>query len=55
MFSFTIYDTEFGDLLNNISAGVPFSKLPASYQCPTCEADKSDFKEAEQVFNLFVA
>jgi rubredoxin len=52
---FTIYDPEFGDLLNNIPAGVPFAKLPASYVCPTCEAEKKDFKVVEQVFNLFVA
>lgn len=44
---FTIYDADFGDLLNNIPAGVPFSKLPASYVCPTCEAEKKDFKAVE--------
>ena len=41
---FTIYDEDFGDLLNNIPAGVPFSKLPVSYVCPTCEAEKKDFE-----------
>ncbi len=44
---FTIYDPDFGDLLNNIPAGVPFSKLPDIYTCPTCEADKKDFKVVE--------
>ncbi len=44
---FTIYDAEFGDLLNNIPAGVPFSKLPTTYTCSTCEADKKDFKVVE--------
>ena len=44
---FTIYDADFGDLLNKIPAGVPFSKLPASYVCPTCEAEKKDFKVIE--------
>ncbi len=44
---FTIYDPAFGDLLNNIPAGVPFSKLPVSYVCSTCEADKKDFKVVE--------
>lgn len=44
---YTIYDADFGDLLNDIPAGVPFSKLPASYCCPTCDADKKDFKVVE--------
>ena len=51
---FTIYDADFGDLLNNIPAGVLFSKLPANYCCPTCDADKKDFKIIEQVSNLLV-
>ncbi|CAH0994744.1 hypothetical protein EMA8858_00856 [Emticicia aquatica] len=44
---FTIYDADFGDLVNNIPAGIPFSKLPTSYICPTCEAEKKDFKAIE--------
>lgn len=44
---FTIYDPDFGDLLNNIPVGVPFAKLPATYTCPTCEAEKKDFKAVE--------
>lgn len=44
---FTIYDADFGDLLNDIPAGVPFAKIPATYTCPTCEADKKDFKVVE--------
>lgn len=44
---FTIYDADFGDLLNNIPAGVPFAQLPANYCCPTCESDKKAFKIIE--------
>ncbi|RYU96919.1 rubredoxin [Emticicia agri] len=43
----TIYDKDFGDLLNDIPVGVPFEKLPDSYMCPTCETDKKDFKSLQ--------
>jgi len=50
---FTIYDPEFGDLLNDIPAGVPFSKLHESYQCPTCEVNKKGFKVIDVKMEMF--
>lgn len=44
---YTIYDSEFGDELNGISAGIAFEKLPKDYCCPTCEAPKKKFKIIE--------
>jgi rubredoxin len=41
----TIYDADFGDELNDIEVGVPFSNLPDTYKCPTCEAEKLSFRE----------
>ncbi len=40
----TIYDKQFGDEVNQVAAGVPFSAI-AKYSCPTCDAPKEDFKE----------
>ncbi|WP_340200647.1 rubredoxin [Ascidiimonas sp. W6] len=40
----TIYDERIGDPLNQIKAGVPFEKLPETYSCPVCAANKSAFK-----------
>lgn len=42
---FTIYDIRFGDESKDIMPGILFSSLPESYQCPTCEAPKSEFVE----------
>jgi rubredoxin len=39
----TMYDEQYGDAVNEIAAGVPFSDLPESYTCPVCEAAKSNF------------
>ena len=39
----TMYDERYGDTVNEIAAGVPFSDLPESYTCPVCEAAKSNF------------
>ncbi|GAB3514388.1 rubredoxin [Emticicia fontis] len=49
---FTIYDKDFGDLLNNIPAGLPFENLPDTYTCPTCETEKKGFKVLEVAVNL---
>lgn len=38
----TIYDQFWGNELNGIAAGTDFLTL-ADYQCPTCEAPKTDF------------
>jgi rubredoxin len=40
---FTIYDERFGDELNGIEAGIPFSKLPDTYTCSTCGNAKDTF------------
>ena len=40
----TIYDEKLGDASAGIAPNTPFSKLPASYQCPLCMAGKSSFK-----------
>lgn len=49
---FTIYDADFGDLLNDIPAGVAFEDLPDSYCCPTCETHKREFKTLEVEVNM---
>lgn len=49
---FTIYDADFGDLLNGIPAGVAFEDLPDSYCCPTCETHKREFKTLEVEVNM---
>lgn len=49
---FTIYDADFGDLLNDIPLGVAFNDLPDSYCCPTCETHKRDFNALEVEVNL---
>ena len=42
---FTVYDEEFGDILRDIPVGTPFEKLPETYTCPTCDAEKTDMQE----------
>lgn len=49
---FTIYDPDFGDLLNGIPAGVAFESLPDNYSCPTCETHKREFKTLEVEVNM---
>jgi rubredoxin len=41
---FTVYDEQYGDSVNDIAPGTPFSKLPDTYQCPVCESEKSAFE-----------
>jgi flavin reductase (DIM6/NTAB) family NADH-FMN oxidoreductase RutF/rubredoxin len=38
-----IYDPEVGDPDGNIAPGVPFEKLPDTWVCPVCGADKTAF------------
>jgi flavin reductase (DIM6/NTAB) family NADH-FMN oxidoreductase RutF/rubredoxin len=38
-----IYDPEKGDKEGGIPAGTPFEKLPESWTCPVCGADKDEF------------
>jgi rubredoxin len=40
---FSIYDDRFGDLINNIVAGVKFENLPKDYTCGVCEEPKNNF------------
>ncbi|MBA4849064.1 rubredoxin [Emticicia sp. BO119] len=49
---FTIYDEDFGDLLNSIPIGVSFENLSDNYTCPTCETGKNEFKKLEMEINL---
>ncbi len=44
----TIYDQVYGDELNGIAAGTDFLSLTA-YECPICEAPKTDFLPVEKV------
>ncbi len=47
---FTVYDPQFGDLLQNIPAGTPFSELPDDYTCSTCDAEKIEMTEMIAVY-----
>ncbi|MPR35553.1 rubredoxin [Salmonirosea aquatica] len=49
----TVYDETFGDERAGIAPGVPFSALPDSYLCATCEAPKTEFAVVE-IENLVV-
>lgn len=44
----TIYDEAAGEKETGITPGTLFSSLPASYQCPLCEASKKDFNLVER-------
>jgi rubredoxin len=39
-----IYDPELGDPDGGIAPGVTFEKLPDTWLCPVCGADKSQFE-----------
>ncbi|WP_207632747.1 rubredoxin [Foetidibacter luteolus] len=45
MHCLTVYDEAFGEPDNNILPGTAFNTIAESYQCPLCEAEKSNFKE----------
>jgi rubredoxin len=38
-----VYNPADGDKDNGIAPGTPFEKLPDSWICPNCGADKSEF------------
>ncbi len=40
-----IYDSKIGDPDGGIVPGVPFEKLPESWQCPICGAAKDEFEK----------
>lgn len=39
----TVYDTDFGDALNEVLPGTTFEELPNDYQCSVCESEKKSF------------
>ncbi|MEM1135053.1 MAG: rubredoxin [Bacteroidota bacterium] len=41
----TIYDPTFGDITQNIEPNTSFDALPDNYECPLCEAPKSNFEK----------
>jgi rubredoxin len=43
-----IYDPKRGVLAQGINRGVPFQKLPASFNCPGCGSDKDLFAAIEE-------
>ena len=45
---FTVYDSIYGDAINNISPATTFDLLPETYCCPTCDSSKSDFIEVDK-------
>jgi rubredoxin len=49
---FTVYDDEFGDPVNEVTAGVSFGDLPVNYSCPTCGEPKGRFIEIEKSLGL---
>ncbi|MGI5876537.1 MAG: rubredoxin [Dethiobacteria bacterium] len=40
-----IYDPFLGEPRRNIPPGTSFEKLPRSWRCPICEAEKFEFQE----------
>ncbi len=40
-----IYDPEIGDPDGGIEPGIAFEKLPDTWLCPVCGADKSQFEK----------
>lgn len=46
---FTVYDSEFGDRMNNIVPGIPFEDLPETYTCLVCGAAKNEFISVRKV------
>jgi rubredoxin/flavin reductase (DIM6/NTAB) family NADH-FMN oxidoreductase RutF len=43
-----IYDPEVGDPDGGIQPGTPFEKIPDTWVCPVCGADKSQFTKIEE-------
>ena len=42
-----IYDPKVGDPDGNIAPGIPFEKLPDTWVCPVCGADKTAFEKED--------
>ena len=49
----TVYDENFGDESNGIAINTSFAALPETYECPTCNAPKEDFKLIEKGSTLY--
>lgn len=43
-----VYDAAVGELVLGITAGTPFHKLPASWSCPICDSESSQFKMVDE-------
>lgn len=43
----TVYSDLFGDEKSNINPGINFANLPDDYQCPVCDAPKTNFNLTE--------
>jgi len=39
----TVYDSDFGDTLNEVPQGTTFESLPDDYKCSVCESEKKSF------------
>lgn len=44
----SVYDENHSEQEDSIGVTIPFAELPATYQCPVCEADKQDFRAVEE-------
>jgi rubredoxin len=45
----TVYNAEYGDVVQGIAKGILFQELPADYCCPLCESPKTNFTALVQV------
>lgn len=40
-----VYDPAEGDPDNGVEPGIPFDKVPSSWQCPECGVSKEEFEK----------
>ena len=45
-----VYETEVGDLTQDIAVMTKFADLPDSWVCPDCGAEKDHFEKSEEIF-----
>lgn len=48
-----VYDSNEGDLTQEIVPGTPFSELPEEWVCPECGASKDNFTEIDSLGDDF--
>ncbi|MFO7448086.1 MAG: rubredoxin domain-containing protein [Ignavibacteriaceae bacterium] len=48
---YTIYDSEFGDIINGIEPGISFENLPENYACSLCGAPKEEFLTVRKILS----